>query len=79
MNIESNITRVADQAERYEDMVQFLKEILQETSEDVSMDVNNLLSVGLKNLILSQKILEHVQKVKAYTFLLLWSSKRKIV
>ena len=32
-------------------MVQFLKEIMAETSEDVSVDVRNLLSVGFKNLI----------------------------
>ena len=73
------MARVADQAERYEDMVQFLKEVIQETSEDVSMDVKNLLSVGFKNMILSQKIrMEDVQHEKAYAFLLLLSSKRKI-
>jgi hypothetical protein len=32
-------------------MVQFLKEIMAETGEDVSVDVRNLLSVGFKNLI----------------------------
>ena len=32
-------------------MAEFLKEIIQEISEDVSMDVKNLLSVGFKNLI----------------------------
>ena len=47
------MARVADQAERYEDMVQFLKEIIQETSEDMSMDMKSLLNVGFKNLILS--------------------------
>jgi len=46
---------VADQAERYEDMVQFLKEIMSETAEDVSVDVRNLLSVGFKNLIGSRR------------------------
>ena len=45
------MARVADQAERYEDMVGFLKEIMTETSEDLSVDVRNLLSVGFKNLI----------------------------
>ena len=45
------MARVADQAERYEDMVQFLKEIMSEAEEDLSVDVRNLLSVGFKNLI----------------------------
>ena len=49
------MARVADQAERYEDMVQFLKEIMAETNEDVSVDVRNLLSVGFKNLIGSRR------------------------
>jgi 14-3-3 protein epsilon len=45
------MARVADQAERYEDMVAFLKEIMQESTDDLSVDVRNLLSVGFKNLI----------------------------
>ena len=57
MSIEKKIfmARVADQAERYEDMVQFLKEIITESEEDVSVDVRNLLSVGFKNLIGSRR------------------------
>jgi len=57
MSIEKKIfmARVADQAERYEDMVQFLKEIMTESEEDVSVDVRNLLSVGFKNLIGSRR------------------------
>jgi 14-3-3 protein epsilon len=49
------MARVADQSERYEDMVAFLKEIISESSEDVSVDVRNLLSVGFKNLIGSRR------------------------
>ena len=49
------MARVADQAERYEDMVKYLKEIMDESSEDVSVDVRNLLSVGFKNLIGSRR------------------------
>ena len=45
------MARVADQAERYDDMVDFLKQIIDDSPEDVSMDVRNLLSVGFKNLI----------------------------
>ena len=40
------MTRIADQAERYEDMMQLLKEIIQETSEDVFMNVKNFISFG---------------------------------
>ena len=45
------MARVADQAERPEDMVDFLKEIVKEKSEDLSVEERNLLSVGFKNLI----------------------------
>jgi len=49
------MARVADQAERYEDMVEFLKDIMTESPEDLSVDVRNLLSVGFKNLIGSRR------------------------
>lgn len=45
------MARVADQAERYEDMVQFLKEVIQTKDEDLNTEERNLLSVGFKNLI----------------------------
>ena len=45
------MARVADQAERPEDMVQFLKEIVAEKEDDLSVEERNLLSVGFKNLI----------------------------
>ena len=62
--------RIADQTERYEDMVQFLKKIIQEISEDVSVDVKNLLSICLKNLISSQRSAwKTIQRSKAYAFL----------
>ena len=64
------MARVADQSERYEDMVQFLKEIIQDSSEDVSTDVRNLLSVGFKNLISSQrsawKTVQAIEQNKKY-------------
>jgi hypothetical protein len=64
------MARVADQSERYEDMVQFLKEILEESSEDVSSDVRNLLSVGFKNLISAQrsawKTVQAIEQNKKY-------------
>jgi 14-3-3 protein epsilon len=64
------MARVADQAERYEDMVQFLEDIIKESSEDVSMDVRNLLSVGFKNLISAQrsawKTVQAIEQNKKY-------------
>ena len=64
------MARVADQSERYEDMVEFLKQIIDESSEDVSMDVKNLLSVGFKNLISAQrsayKTVQAIEQNKKY-------------
>jgi len=64
------MARVADQSERYEDMVDFLREIIEESSDDVSTDVRNLLSVGFKNLISSQrsawKTVQAIEQNKKY-------------
>ena len=64
------MARVADQSERYEDMVDFLEQIIGESSEDVSMDVKNLLSVGFKNLISAQrsayKTVQAIEQNKKY-------------
>merc|ERR1711907_257680 len=50
------LARVAEQAERFEDMVNFLKAaIAQKGGEDFTVDERNLLSVGFKNLIGSQR------------------------
>jgi 14-3-3 protein epsilon len=45
------MARVADQAERYSDMVDFLQEVIETKSEDLNVEERNLLSVGFKNLI----------------------------
>jgi 14-3-3 protein epsilon len=46
------LARVAEQAERFEDMVLFLEEAINSKSgEDFTIDERNLLSVGFKNLI----------------------------
>jgi 14-3-3 protein epsilon len=45
------MARVAEQAERFDDMVDFLKPILKEKGGDFSVEERNLLSVGFKNLI----------------------------
>ena len=52
-NVDENIflARVAEQAERFEDMVKFLGKVLEEKAGDVSADERNLLSVAFKNLI----------------------------
>mmetsp|Transcript_28392 Transcript_28392/g.25117 ORF Transcript_28392/g.25117 Transcript_28392/m.25117 type:complete len:238 (+) Transcript_28392:2-715(+) len=49
------MARVADQAERYEDMVQFLKEVIMSKEDDLNTEERNLLSVGFKNLISSSR------------------------
>ena len=56
-NIEEKIflARVAEQAERFEDMVDFLDEVLQVKGGSVNPDERNLLSVAFKNLISSKR------------------------
>ena len=56
-NVEENIflARVAEQAERFEDMVEFLGEVLSEKGGSVTADERNLLSVAFKNLISSKR------------------------
>jgi hypothetical protein len=49
------LARVAEQAERFEDMVTFLAEVLEQKGADVSSDERNLLSVAFKNLISSKR------------------------
>ena len=50
------MARVAEQAERFEDMVDFLQQAIDAKSgEDFTIDERNLLSVGFKNLIGSER------------------------
>ena len=49
------LARVAEQAERFEDMVDFLADVLDQKGADVSADERNLLSVAFKNLISSKR------------------------
>merc|ERR1712086_1164913 len=49
------LARVAEQAERFEDMVEFLAEVLEQKGADVTADERNLLSVAFKNLISSKR------------------------
>jgi len=56
-DVEQNIflARVAEQAERFEDMVEYLSKVLDVKGQDVSADERNLLSVAFKNLISSKR------------------------
>lgn len=49
------LARVAEQAERFEDMVQYLSEVLDAKGGEVNADERNLLSVAFKNLISSKR------------------------
>ena len=49
------LARVAEQAERFEDMVDFLREVLEIKGGSVNPDERNLLSVAFKNLISSKR------------------------
>ncbi len=57
MSVEESIflARVAEQAERFEDMVDYLKPVLDTKGGDVTSDERNLLSVAFKNLISSKR------------------------
>ena len=50
---ETNIflARVAEQAERFEDMVDYLSQVLEQKGGDITVDERNLISVAFKNLI----------------------------
>merc|ERR1712019_334446 len=49
------LARVAEQAERFEDMVDFLASVLDTKGGDLTADERNLLSVAFKNLISSKR------------------------
>jgi 14-3-3 protein epsilon len=57
MSVDESIflARVAEQAERFEDMVEFLKPVLDIKGGDITSDERNLLSVAFKNLISSKR------------------------
>ena len=54
---ETNIflARVAEQAERFEDMVDYLSVVLEQKGGDISADERNLISVAFKNLISNKR------------------------
>ena len=49
------MARVAEQAERFDDMVQFLQEVISAKKENFTTEERNLLSVGFKNQIGSKR------------------------
>ncbi len=49
------MARVAEQAERFDDMVDFLKEVIAAKDSDFTTEERNLLSVGFKNQIGSKR------------------------
>ena len=57
MSLEENIfmARVAEQAERFDDMVMYLNEVVKSKNEDFTTEERNLLSVGFKNQIGSKR------------------------
>jgi 14-3-3 protein epsilon len=57
MSLEENIfmARVAEQAERFDDMVHYLQEVVKGKTEDFTTEERNLLSVGFKNQIGSKR------------------------
>ena len=56
-NVDENIflARVAEQAERFDDMVTYLESVLDTKGSEVSSDERNLISVAFKNLISSKR------------------------
>ena len=42
---------LAEQAERYEEMVDFMKKVAEVSSEDLTLEERNLLSVAYKNVV----------------------------
>jgi len=57
MSLEENIfmARVAEQAERFDDMVGYLEQVVDNKTDDFTTEERNLLSVGFKNQIGSKR------------------------
>jgi len=49
------MARVADQAQRYNDMLEYLTQLIDTKDSDLNSDERNLLSVGFKNYISSAR------------------------
>ena len=55
--IEENIfmARIAEQAERFNDMVEFLRPVIQDKGPELSIDERNLISIAFKNLVSTKR------------------------
>ena len=53
MSSEENVymAKLAEQAERYDEMVEYMKEVAKSAPEDLSLEERNLLSVAYKNVV----------------------------
>ena len=60
--------RISDQAERYDSMIQFLKETIKENSQDVSIDVKDLFNKDLNYIIFLKYVKKLLTKLKQYVF-----------
>ena len=49
------IAKLAEQAERYEEMVEYMKRVAEGSSQDLSLEERNLLSVAYKNVVGSRR------------------------
>jgi 14-3-3 protein epsilon len=49
------MARVCEQAERYKDMIEFLRPVITEKGPEMSIDERNLVSVAFKNLISNKR------------------------
>jgi 14-3-3 protein epsilon len=45
------MAKLAEQAERYDEMVQYMKDVAEQSAEDLSLEERNLLSVAYKNVV----------------------------
>ena len=45
------MAKLAEQAERYEEMVEYMKRVAEGSSQDLSLEERNLLSVAYKNVV----------------------------
>jgi len=45
------MAKLAEQAERYDEMVEYMKKVAESSQEDLSLEERNLLSVAYKNVV----------------------------
>ena len=50
------MARVSEQTERFNDMFDFMKPVIQEKGVDISVDERNLLSTSFKNLVAQKRV-----------------------